>query len=44
MTISEWWAEYDLNAPAAKGDKYAGKLTQGAVEDLLEWTLKGKKK
>jgi hypothetical protein len=43
MTIPEWWAEYDLNTKAAPGDKFAGKLTQGDVDDLLEWTLKGKK-
>jgi hypothetical protein len=43
MTIPEWWAEYDLNTKAAPSDKFAGKLTQGDVDDLLEWTLRGKK-
>jgi hypothetical protein len=37
MTIGEWWAEYDLKAPADKGEKFAGKLTRSDVEDLKAW-------
>lgn len=35
MTLSEWWAEWDLRSP--KTGQYAGKLTQADVDDLLEW-------
>ena len=36
MTLSEWWAEYDHHAPQTD-QKFAGKLTQGAVDDILDW-------
>lgn len=41
MTVSEWWAEYDQHIEASATGKFAGKLTQGDVQDLLEWTRKG---
>ena len=44
MTVGEWFAEYELRAPAQPGDRFAGKLTRGDVDDLLEWTRSGKKK
>ena len=37
MTIGEWWAEYDVRAPA-DDTRYAGKLTRRDVDDLLAWT------
>lgn len=36
MTISEWWLEYEINAPSDPKDKYAGKLTRAEVEELKE--------
>ena len=36
MTMTEWWVEYELHAP--QDDKrFAGTLTQGAVDDILDW-------
>ena len=39
MTIGEWWAEYDLHAPAGE-EKFAGKLTRSDVDDLKDWMEK----
>jgi hypothetical protein len=36
MTMGEWWAEYDLQAPAGE-DKFAGKLTRKDVDELRDW-------
>ena len=36
MTISEWWLEYEINAPTDPKEKYAGKLTRAEVEELKE--------
>jgi hypothetical protein len=36
MTISEWWLEYEINAPSDPKEKYAGKLTRAEVEELKE--------
>lgn len=36
MTIGEWWLEYELRTPAEKGDRFAGNLTAGEVEELRE--------
>jgi hypothetical protein len=36
MTIPEWWLEYDMKAPKAAGDTYAGNLTRADVEELKE--------
>lgn len=38
--MSEWFAEYEMNRPRTKGD-YAGNLTRGDVDELMEWTLNG---
>jgi hypothetical protein len=40
MTMSEWWVEYEAKAPAAKGEKFAGKLTRSDVEELNAWIRK----
>jgi hypothetical protein len=37
MTINEWWAEYDHHAAATASGKFAGKLTQGAIDELKDW-------
>lgn len=37
MTMGEWWAEYQLKAPAPPGEKLAGKLTADDVDDLKAW-------
>lgn len=37
MTISEWWLEYELRAPAPKDERYAGTLTRAEVEELKEY-------
>jgi hypothetical protein len=37
MTMGEWWAEYQLKAPAPAGEKLAGKLTADDVDDLKAW-------
>jgi hypothetical protein len=37
MTMSEWWVEYEAKAPAAKGEKFAGKLTRSDVDELNAW-------
>jgi hypothetical protein len=44
MTISEWWLEYDLNAPSDPKEKYAGKLTRAEVEELKEYMRNGSSK
>jgi len=44
MTISEWWAEYDINAPSEPGEKYAGKLTRADVEELKDYLRNGSSK
>lgn len=36
MTMCEWWAEYDLRAPAGD-EKFAGKLTRDDVDELRDW-------
>ena len=36
MTISEWFAEYELRAPAGEGERYAGSLTRADVDELKE--------
>jgi hypothetical protein len=36
MTVGEWWAEYDLRAPAGE-EKFAGKLTRDDVDELRDW-------
>lgn len=36
MTMSEWWAEYDLHA-APSEEKLAGNLTQGDVDEILDF-------
>jgi hypothetical protein len=36
MTMGEWWAEYDLRAPAGD-EKFAGKLTRKDVDELRDW-------
>lgn len=36
MTMSEWYCEYELNADAMGADTFAGNLTQGVVDDLLD--------
>lgn len=41
MTVSEWWLEYEAKAPFAESDKFAGKLTQADVDDLLDWVKDG---
>lgn len=40
MTISEWWAEYELRAPRDTG-AFAGKLTRADVEELKEYLKDG---
>lgn len=35
MTMSEWFCEFEFNMKNAPGN-YAGKLTHGDVEDLLD--------
>jgi len=37
MTIPEWWLEYELRAPAAKDERYAGTLTRAEVEELKDY-------
>lgn len=44
MTVSEWFAEYDLRVTNAPGDKFAGKLTRGDVDELLDFAKNGRKK
>lgn len=36
MTMSEWWCEYEQHAPATD-TRYAGKLTAGAVDEILDF-------
>jgi len=36
MTINEWHAEYELKC-ADQAGKFAGKLTQSDVNELLDW-------
>jgi len=44
MTISEWWAEYDINAPSEPSEKYAGKLTRADVDELKDYLKNGSSK
>jgi hypothetical protein len=36
MTLNEWWCEYDSKAQQDTS-KYAGRLTQGDIDDLKDW-------
>ena len=36
MTISEWYCEYEHQADAAGTGTFAGGLTQGDVDDLVD--------
>jgi hypothetical protein len=44
MTISEWWAEYEINVPTDPKEKYAGKLTRADVEELKDYMKHGSSK
>lgn len=34
--MAEWYCEYDFHADHVPQDTFAGKLTQGDVDDLLD--------
>lgn len=36
MTLNEWFCEWELNADSHSPENYAGKLTQGDVDDLMD--------
>jgi len=38
--MAEWFVEYEFNRPRTKGD-YAGKLTKGVVDELMEFATDG---
>ena len=36
MTMGEWYCEYEFHADQNGGGTYAGNLTQGDVDDLMD--------
>lgn len=36
MTMGEWFCEYEFHADQNGGGTYAGSLTQGDVDDLMD--------